>query len=79
MVEARGGLNPQTLSTLAYGLAFAGLALWAALVAATALFGVALPYPLSLVWVAAAGLPALGVALLFLIATSGREEEEAGQ
>lgn len=66
-------------TTLAYGMAFAGLGLWAALVAAVSLFGVDIPYPLSIAWVIAAALPAVGIALLFLIATAGREDEEAGQ
>ena len=62
------------ITTLAYGLAFAGLALWAVLVLAVALFGVDIVYPLSVVWVVAAVLPALGIAMLFLIATGDREE-----
>lgn len=65
------------ITTLAYGLAFAGLALWAVLVLAVALFGVDIAYPLSVVWVVAAVLPALGIAMLFLIATGDREEGES--
>ena len=66
------------LTTFAYGLAFAGLGLWALLAAATGLFGVELDYPFSIIWVVAAVLPALGIAMLFLIATAGREDGEAG-
>ncbi|WP_380213801.1 hypothetical protein [Hyphobacterium vulgare] len=66
------------MTSFAYGLAFAGLGLWALLAAATGLFGVEIAFPWSAVWVVAAALPALGIALLFLIATAGREDEEAG-
>lgn len=68
-------MREEWLPRLAYGLAFAGLLLWAGLIAATALLGVEIPFPFSAIWVAAAALPASGIALLFLIATADRDEE----
>ena len=68
-------MQSQWVSRLAYILSLGGLCLWGGLVAATALFGVTIAFPANLIWVAAAGLPALGIALLFLVATGAREEE----
>jgi len=76
--QGKSSVQSNLMTSFAYGLAFAGLGLWALLAAATGLFGVEIAYPFSIVWVVAAVLPALGIAMLFLIATAGREDEEAG-
>lgn len=64
------------MSRLAYIIAFGGLLLWGGLIVAVALLGMPVDFPYSIVWVMAAALPALGIALLFLIATAGRDDEE---
>ena len=69
-------MNNEWLPRLAYGLSFTGLAMWAALIALTVLFGVAMPFPVSAIWVVAAALPAMGIAMLFLVATINRDEED---
>jgi len=76
--QGASSVQSNLMTNFAYGMAFAGLGLWALLAAAAGLFGVEFAYPFSIVWVVAAVLPALGIALLFLIATAGREDEEAG-